>query len=87
YLQKWKNTGFKGIAPTYPAYQWRTALQAAVKILDGQSVPGPKWVLPQPTITNENLDQYVNLKMPPLHYALCGCEDLPGYPERFGGKK
>ncbi|NLS01379.1 ABC transporter substrate-binding protein [Rhizobium sp. P38BS-XIX] len=86
YLQKWKNTGFKGIAPTYPAYQWRTALQAAVKILDGKQVPGPKWVLPQPVITNENLDHYVNLKMPPLHYALCGCEDLPGYPERFGGK-
>ena len=19
--------------------------------------------------------------MPPLHYAMCGCEDLPGYPE------
>jgi len=87
YLQKWKNTGFKGIAPTYPAYQWRTALQAAVKVLDGKQVPGPKWVLPQPVITNENLDQYVNLKMPPLHYALCGCEDLPGYPERFGGKR
>ncbi|TXI12021.1 MAG: ABC transporter substrate-binding protein [Rhizobium sp.] len=87
YLQKWKNTGFKGIAPTYPAYQWRTALQAAVKILDGKQVPGPKWVLPQPVITNENLDQYVNLKMPPLHYALCGCEDLPGYPEAFGGKR
>ncbi len=86
YLQKWKNTGFKGVAPTYPAYQWRTALQAAVKILDGKQVPGPKWVLPQPVITNENLDHYVNLKMPPLHYALCGCEDLPGYPERFGGK-
>lgn len=87
YLQKWKNTGFKGIAPTYPAYQWRTALQAALKILDGKEVPGPKWVLPQPVITNENLDQYVNLKMPPLHYALCGCEDLPGYPESFGGKR
>jgi ribose transport system substrate-binding protein len=86
YLQKWKNQGFKGVAPTYPAYQWRTALQAAVKILDGKPVPGPKWVLPQPVITNDNLDKYVNLKMPPLHYALCGCEDLPGYPERFGGK-
>ena len=25
-------------------------------------------------------------KMPPLHYAMCGCEDLPGYPQRWGGK-
>jgi ribose transport system substrate-binding protein len=24
--------------------------------------------------------------MPPLHYALCGCEDMPGYPEDWGGK-
>jgi ribose transport system substrate-binding protein len=24
--------------------------------------------------------------MPPLHYALCGCEDMPGYPEKWGGK-
>jgi ribose transport system substrate-binding protein len=24
--------------------------------------------------------------MPPLHYAMCGCKDLPGYPERWGGK-
>ncbi len=21
--------------------------------------------------------------MPPLHYALCGCEEMPGYPERW----
>ena len=25
-------------------------------------------------------------KMPPLHYAMCGCKDLPGYPQRWGGK-
>jgi ribose transport system substrate-binding protein len=25
--------------------------------------------------------------MPPLHYSLCGCQELPGYPERWGGKK
>jgi hypothetical protein len=24
--------------------------------------------------------------MPPLHYAMCGCKDLPGYPQRWGGK-
>jgi ribose transport system substrate-binding protein len=24
--------------------------------------------------------------MPPLHYALCGCKDLPGYPQAWGGK-
>ena len=32
------------------------------------------------------LDQYVKPNMPPLYYALCGCEDLPGFPEKWGGK-
>jgi ribose transport system substrate-binding protein len=31
------------------------------------------------------LDQYVDPNMPPLHYALCGCEEMPGYPENWGG--
>ena len=56
-------------------------------VLSGQPVPGPEWKLPQPTITNETLAQYVQYNMPPQHYALCGCEDLPGYPERWGGRR
>ncbi len=87
YLQKWQKEGFKGIAPTYPAYQWRTALIAAVDTLKGQPVPGPEWVLPQPVITQDKLASYVDPKMPPLFYAACGCSDLPGYPEKWGGKK
>jgi ribose transport system substrate-binding protein len=87
YLQKWQKEGFKGIAPTYPAYQWRTALIAAVDILKGKSVPGPEWILPQPVITKADIAAYVDPKMPPLFYAACGCSDLPGYPERWGGKK
>jgi ribose transport system substrate-binding protein len=87
YLQAWKKDGFKGIAPTYPAYQWRTAVIAALKILKGEPVPGPDWVLPQPSITAKNLDQYVNPKLPPLHYSMCGCERMPGYPQRWGGKE
>ncbi len=87
YLQKWQKEGFKGIAPTYPAYQWRTALIAAVDILKGKPVPGPEWVLPQPVITKDKLGSYVDPKMPPLFYAACGCSDLPGYPEKWGGKK
>jgi ribose transport system substrate-binding protein len=41
------------------------------------------WKLPQPTITAENLDEYLDPGMPPLHYAVCGCADLPGYPQRW----
>ena len=41
-------------------------------------------MLPQPKITQETLDQYVKPDMPPLYYALCGCEDLPGFPAEVG---
>lgn len=86
YLQKWKAENIKGIAPTYSVYVWRTAIIAALKVLKGEPIPGPEWVLPQPTITSSNLDKFINEKMPPLHYAMCGCEDMPGYPARWGGK-
>jgi ribose transport system substrate-binding protein len=36
--------------------------------------------MPQPEITAANLDKYINPDMPPLHYALCGCEDMTNYP-------
>ncbi|MDW9500527.1 ABC transporter substrate-binding protein [Sinorhizobium medicae] len=84
YLQAWRDGGFKGIAPTYPAYQWRTAIQAAFKVLKGQKVPSPEWILPQPVITQANRDQYIDEKLPPLHFATCGCEDMPNYPGRWG---
>lgn len=85
FLTKWKNDGLKAVAPTYSNYQWRTAVIAATKILKGEEVP-KEWILPQPKITQETLDQYVKPDMPPLYYALCGCEDLPGFPEKWGGK-
>ena len=80
FLTKWQEDGLTAIAPTYSNYQWRTAVLAAVKILKGEEVP-KEWVLPQPAITEETLGDYVDPDMPPLHYALCGCEDMPGYPD------
>jgi ribose transport system substrate-binding protein len=79
FLTKWQEEGWNTIAPTYPTYQWRTPIIAALKILNGEEVP-KDWVLPQPKITNDNLADYVQPDMPPLHYALCGCEDMPGFP-------
>jgi ribose transport system substrate-binding protein len=87
FLQKWKAKNLTALGPTYPTYQWRTPVIAAVRILKGEPVIGPAWKLPQPVITAADLDKYVDNKMPPLHYAMCGCKDLPGYPERWGGKK
>ncbi|CAN7630766.1 ABC transporter substrate-binding protein [Bosea sp. LjRoot237] len=86
FLQKWKKNKLTAIAPTYPTYQWRTPVIAAIRILKGEPVTGPTWKLPQPAITTETLDKYVNDKMPPLHYALCGCEQMTNYPARWGGK-
>ncbi|MEV0202872.1 substrate-binding domain-containing protein [Nonomuraea sp. NPDC050691] len=84
FLTKWNDAKLTAIAPTYPTYQWRTPVLAALKILKGEQVP-KHWNLPQPTITQENLATYLKPGMPPLHYALCGCEDLPGYPGKWGG--
>jgi ribose transport system substrate-binding protein len=86
FLTKWSEDGLTAIAPTYSNYQWRTAVIAATKVLKGEEVP-KEWVLPQPAITQDTLADYVDPNMPPLHYALCGCEDMPGYPEVWGGKK
>ncbi|GIG87768.1 ABC transporter substrate-binding protein [Plantactinospora endophytica] len=82
FLKLWKDKQLTAIAPTYPTYQWRTPVLAALKILRGEPVSSP-WKLPQPTITQDNLDRYVDEAMPPLHYAMCGCTDLPGYPQRW----
>ena len=86
FLVKWQKEKLTAFAPTYPTYQWRSPVIAAVKILKGEPVIGPTWKLPQPVITQETLAQYVDPKMPPLHYAMCGCKDMPGYPQRWGGK-
>ncbi|WP_127508850.1 ABC transporter substrate-binding protein [Actinoplanes solisilvae] len=82
FLRMWKDKGLTAIAPTYPTYQWRTPIIAALRILDGKPVSDP-WKLPQPTITQENLGDYLDPAMPPLHYAMCGCTGLPGYPQRW----
>ncbi|WP_055566370.1 ABC transporter substrate-binding protein [Streptomyces atriruber] len=86
FLEAWKEKKLTAIAPTYPTFQWRTPVIAALRVLDGKPVP-KEWKLPQPTVTQDNLDAYLRDGMPPLHYAMCGCQKLPGFPENWGGKK
>ena len=86
FLVKWQENDLSGISPTFPTFQWRTPIIAGMKIMQGEEVPAV-WRLPQPTITNENLDQYVQPNMPPLHYAMCGCEEMPDFPARWGGSE
>jgi ribose transport system substrate-binding protein len=82
FLLLWQEKKLTAIAPTYPTYQWRTPIIAALKVLAGERVPSP-WKMPQPTITQDNLGEYADATMPPLHYAMCGCTGLPGYPNRW----
>ncbi|RII14653.1 D-ribose-binding periplasmic protein precursor [Streptomyces sp. YIM 130001] len=86
FLKAWKDKKLTAIAPAYPTFQWRTPVIAALRILDGKQVP-EEWKLPQPTVTQDTLDTYLEDGMPPLHYAMCGCEKMPGFPEAWGGKK
>jgi len=79
YLQYWKNNNLTAIAPTFATYQWRTAVLSAVMFLQGKTVQH-NWYLPQPEVTAANLDKYIDTTMPPLHYAMCGCEDMTNYP-------
>ncbi len=80
YLKYWKEMDVTAIAPTFPTFQWRTAVLAAVMILQGEPVDA-RWVLPQPHVTQENLDQYYLPDMPPLYYALSSAEDMDNWPD------
>ena len=85
FLELWQKKKLTAIAPTYPVYQWRTAVIAATYILSGKQVP-KEWILPQPVITADNLSQYLIPNMPPLFYSTCGCRTMPGFPQEWGGK-
>ncbi|OLB77708.1 MAG: ABC transporter substrate-binding protein [Actinobacteria bacterium 13_2_20CM_2_71_6] len=85
FLALWQKNKLTAIAPTYPVYQWRTAVIAATMILSGKQVP-KEWILPQPVITADNLTQYLTPNMPPLFYSTCGCQKMPGFPQDWGGK-
>ena len=80
YLKYWKENDVTAIAPTFPTFQWRTAVLAAVMILQGEPVDA-RWVLPQPNVTQENLDTFYLPDMPPLYYAMSGAEDMDNWPD------
>jgi ribose transport system substrate-binding protein len=85
FLNLWQKKKLTAVAPTYPVYQWRTAVIAATWILSGKQVP-KEWVLPQPVITADNLSKYIVPGMPALFFSSCGCVGMPGFPKDWGGK-
>ena len=82
YLKFWKENDLTAIAPTFPTYQWRTAVLAAVKVLQGEEVDA-RWVVPQPNVTQDNLDTFYLPDMPPLYYAMSGAEDMTNWPDAW----
>jgi ribose transport system substrate-binding protein len=61
FMKKWKELapkGFKGIAASEPTWLSGEALKLALDALNGKPVPKKK-LIPVPTITDANLDQYV----------------------------
>ena len=82
FLEYWKANGINGIAPTFPTFQWRTAVLAAVMFLKGETVQN-NWILPQPNVTAENLDSYTGTGMPPLYYVMSSAEDMTNWPDAW----
>ena len=83
FLKAWRDKELDAVAPTFPNYQWRTAIAAAEDILEGTEVP-QRWIVPQPAIrTAEERDEEIADDLGPLFYALCGCSDLPNYPQAY----
>jgi len=82
FLEYWKANNIDGLAPTFPTFQWRTAVLAAVKFLQGETVQH-NWVLPQPNVTAANLDKFVGSGMPPLYYVMSSAEDMTNWPDAW----
>jgi ribose transport system substrate-binding protein len=82
FLDYWKNNDINGLAPTFPTFQWRNAVLAAVKFLEGETVQN-NWVMPQPPVDETNLDKFANSGMPPLYYVMSSAEDLPNWPDAW----
>lgn len=73
FLKLWKSTGANSFAFSHPQWMGATAVDMAVRILNGYPVPKDVWVN-NDLITNENLDQYVK---PGLSDDYWAGNDLP----------
>ena len=82
FLEYWKANNINGLAPTFPTFQWRTAVLAAVMFLQGKTVQH-NWILPQPDVTAQNLDQFIGSGMPPLYYVMSSAEDMTNWPDAW----
>jgi ribose transport system substrate-binding protein len=80
WLNTWVENDLNSIAPTYPSFQWRTAIAAAVMILEGKEVP-KEWILPQPSVTNENVADFAQPDLPDTYYVFSSGNTIEGYLE------
>lgn len=82
WLKVWTQNNLNSFAPTYPSFQWRTPIAAAVKILSGEEVP-KEWILPQPFITNDDAKKLVQPDLPDTYYIYSTGDTIPGYLDKL----
>ena len=82
WLKVWTENDLNSFAPTYPSFQWRTPIAAAVMILSGEEVP-KEWILPQPFITNEDAKKLVQPDLPDTYYIYSTGDTIPGYLDKL----
>jgi len=71
YLKRWKalaEGGFKSIGASKPTWLGSEALKLTIDLLDGKDVPKDT-ILPVPTITAENIDEYVKPELSDSFWA------------------
>ena len=85
FLRKWRNTDITAIAPVDSNFQWRTPVEAAVRIWNGQPVPRERVLPREPAPSTDETDASLeaNAEMASLQHAEFGGEDLTGYPEAW----
>ncbi len=80
FLRIWADEKLTAVAPTYPTYQWRTPVIAALRDPGGQAGAEGVGAAAAEDHPGRRCEDFVKQDMPPLHYAMCGCEAMPGYP-------
>ncbi len=86
FLQKWQENDLSGISPTFPTFQWRTPIIAGLADHEWRRGSARFGVCRSRRSPMKTWIEYIQPNMPPLHYAMCGCEDMPDFPEGWGGQ-
>ncbi len=83
FLEYWKANDINGLAPTFPTFQWRTAVLAAVNVPPGRDCPAQLGSAPAGCQLLKTWINYVGTGMPPLYYVMSSAEDMTNWPDAW----